>query len=337
MQDFPYRFDMSSVSTCNAKDYSTRGCAMSMDISKVGVGGVETNAVFGMMQCFSASQAVPFPVISVSLIGGNTALTAWPVKSCSVNTDCPIGLECADGLGLTDALKNLYDPFDLLIYGSSDSSPPSGSCKSAVSTNNKGMAKIVEYFTGLPQADDKFAFCLPKFTLPDFEALAEKQPVKYDGKDLYKIKGLNSYAGVLPGLTDQPSVVFFFPPADSESYTWPQKMQRRVEWTSFNFQSGAKITLNLRNAGGVIDTKSLDNDNSEPYTMAADRGPGYWFEICSSTGICWASGRFTVVAEITNRAPPVTGTNKHNHTHTHTHYNMYVCVCVCACVCVYTF
>lgn len=321
---------MSSVSTCNAKDYSTRGCAMSLDISEVGVGGVGTNAVFGMKQCFSASPAVPFPVIVVSLIGGNTALTAWPVKSCSVNTDCPIGLECANGLGLTDALKGLDDPFDLLIYGSSDSSPPSGSCKSAITKNNKGIAKIVEYFTKLTQADDKFAFCLPKFTLPDLAALAEKQPDKYDGKDLYKIKGLNSYAGVLPGLTDQPSLVFFFPPADSESYAWPQKMQRRVEWTSFNFQSGSKITLNLRNAGGgVIDTKSLDNDNSEPYTMAADRGPGYWLEICSSTGVCWASGRFAVVAEITNRATPVKGTKTHTHIniiYIYIYYNVFMCM-----------
>ena len=46
--------------------------------------------------------------------------------------------------GARDEMLQLNDPFDFLIYGSSDSSPPSGSCKLAMSTNNKGIAKIVE-------------------------------------------------------------------------------------------------------------------------------------------------------------------------------------------------
>ena len=40
---------------------------------------------------------------------------------------------------------------------------------------------------------------------------------------------LESYAGVLPGITDQPAVTFAFPPSSSSSYTWPQNKEKRLQ------------------------------------------------------------------------------------------------------------
>merc|ERR1712167_383829 len=89
--------------------------------------------------------------------------------------------------------------------------------------------------------------------------------------------------------TDQPSVVFAFPPAESEAYTWPQKTERRMEWVGFNLPAG-KVSLKLMRSGEAKDTmEELDNDMNEDYTMKAEVGvaSGYYFELCASNGLCF--------------------------------------------------
>jgi len=303
----PFWIDMSSIDTCTAADYSTSGCTMKMDVSNVGFGsaGSNNNVVIGIKQCFSTSLAVPFPSLGMGLMG-NAAMTAWPVQACIQNSDCAIGTECATGLGLTNAIIGMDDPLDLLLYGSG-SNP--GECGSTKSTNNKGIAKVMEYFTGKTQDPAQFAFCMPRFTEPNLEKLITSTS-KVKNVDLWRVNGLSSYKGVLPGITDQPSIVVSFPPSDSESYTWPQKTQRRVEWANFNIPADAKVTLKLMKANAVVDTKAdLTNDMSELYTMSSDVsiGTGYSFAVCASTGVCSSSGKFSVVAEKTDRMPPVKG------------------------------
>ena len=166
-----------------------------------------------MSQCFSSALTVPFPTVGFGLIG-NAAMTAWPIKSCTKNSDCAMGTECGNSLGLSAEMIKLDDPFDLLVYGE-DRGTKADQCGSAKGTNNKGVAKVIEYFTGVAQDPTNFAFCMPKFEQPNTEAIFE-QAGTYENKPLYKVNGLASYAGVLPGITDQPNVVVSFPPADSE-------------------------------------------------------------------------------------------------------------------------
>jgi hypothetical protein len=166
-----------------------------------------------MAQCFSSALTVPFPTAGMGL-SGNAAMTAWPIKSCTKNSDCATGTECGNGLGLSAELIKLDDPYDLLVYGT-DHGSAAASCGSTKGTNNKGVAKVIEYFTGKTQDPTSFAFCMPKFTQPNLEEMF-KQAGTYEDQPLYQLTGLASYAGVLPGITDQPNVVVSFPPADSE-------------------------------------------------------------------------------------------------------------------------
>ena len=169
-----------------------------------------------MAQCFSSALTVPFPTAGVGLIG-NAAMTAWPIKSCTKNSDCATGTECGNSLGLSAEMIKLDDPYDLLVYGEDTAARGSAaaSCGSTKGTDNKGVAKVIEYFTGAAQDPTNFAFCMPKFEQPNLEAIFE-QAGDYESKPLYKVNGLASYDGVLPGITDQPNVVISFPPADSE-------------------------------------------------------------------------------------------------------------------------
>ena len=141
---------------------------------------------------------------------------------------------------------------------------------------------------------NKFEFCIPKFSQPDFETMIATEEVQ--GKTKIKVDGLAAYDGVLPGVSDQPSVVFAFPPAESEAYTWPQKTERRVEWVSFNFPAG-KVSLKLmRNGMAKVTMEDLENDMNEDYEMGADvdTASGY-YELCASNGLCFQSGKFSVL------------------------------------------
>ena len=97
----------------------------------------------GMGQCFSTSLSVPFPAMGMGLIG-NAATVAWPLKSCTQNTDCDAGQECtsSSGLGLSDAIIGIkWDPFDELLNKTTPST-----CSSDKETENQGIAKILGYF-----------------------------------------------------------------------------------------------------------------------------------------------------------------------------------------------
>ena len=258
--------------------------------------------VIGIKQCFSTSLSVPFPAMGMGLTG-NAATVAWPLKSCTQNTDCDTGQECtsSSGLGLSDAIIAIeWDPFDQLL----DQGVNEPTCTSNKKTENKAIAKILEYFTGKGVPTNKFEFCIPKFSQPDFETIIATEEVQ--GKTKVKVDGLAAYDGVLPGVNDQPSVVFSFPPAESEAYTWPQKTERRVEWVSFEFPAG-KVSLKLMRNGKAKDTMAdLENDMNEAYEMGADVdiASGYYYELCASNGLCFQSSKFSVIAEVKNRPKP---------------------------------
>merc|ERR1719183_3165342 len=253
-----------------------------------------------MKQCFSTSLSVPFPAMGMGLMG-NAATVAWPLKSCTQNTDCDAGQECtsSSGLGLSDAIIGIkWDPFDELLNKATPST-----CSSSKETENQGIAKILEYFTGKEVPSNKFEFCIPKFSQPDFGEVYLLEEVQ--GTTKIKVVGLAAYDGVLPGVNDQPSVVFAFPPAESEAYTWPQKTERRVEWVSFNLEG--KVSLKLMRSGEAkVTLEDLDNDMNEAYEMGADVdiAPGYYYELCASNGLCFQSGKFSVVAEVKDRPKP---------------------------------
>ena len=253
----------------------------------------------GMKQCFSTSLSVPFPAMGMALVG-SAATVAWPLKSCTQNTDCDAGQECtsSSGLGLSDAIIEMeWDPFDELLN--------KPTCSSNKGSENQAIAKILEYFTGKAVPPNKFEFCIPKFSQPeDVETIFATKEVQ--GKTQVTVDGLAAHDGVLPGVNDQPSVVFAFPPAESEAYTWPQKTERRVEWVGFNMPAG-KITLKLMRSGEAKDTmEQLDNDMNEVYEMKPEIGvaSGYYFELCASNGLCFQSGKFSVIDEVKDRPKP---------------------------------
>ena len=95
-------------------------------------------------------------------------------------------------------------------------------CTSVPDTSNKMAAAILSYFTGVEaQSAETFGFCAPQLTLPDnLDDVVTSREVS--SKTRYSIPALASYTGVLPGVSDQPSIVFAFPPPDSAAYTWPQ-------------------------------------------------------------------------------------------------------------------
>ena len=153
--------------------------------------------VMGMKQCFSTSLSVPFPAMGMGLMG-NAATVAWPLKSCTENTDCDAGQECtsSSGLGLSDAIIEMeWDPFDELL--------DKATCSSDKGTENKAIAKILKYFTGKEVPPNKFEFCIPKFSQPD--SLDEMITTKdVQGKTQVKVDGLAAHDGVLPGACCQP-------------------------------------------------------------------------------------------------------------------------------------
>ena len=314
--------DFSSIDSCTAKGYGTTGCLLQMDASKLGFANSKSAIVMGMKQCFSTSLSVPFPSMGMGLTG-NAAMSAWPLKMCTQNSDCATGQVCNEDL--TEAIIDIADPLDELLQDTTSS------CRSTKGQNNKGVARMMEYFTGGAKVSEtKFAICIPKFSAPDFDNLIDSKAIDPDrdaevcdlnSNDLWelgsdgngnpnkcklKVNGLASYTGVLPGMTDQPSVVFAFPPAESEAYTWPQKTERRVEWVGFNLPAG-KVSLKLMRSGEAKDTmEELDNDMNEDYTMKTEVGvaSGYYFELCASNGLCFQSGKFSVIAEVKDRPKP---------------------------------
>ena len=253
----------------------------------------------GMGQCFSTSLSVPFPAMGMGLMG-NAATVAWPLKSCTQNTDCDAGQECtsSSGLGLSDAIIEMeWDPFDELL--------DKATCSSDKGTENKAIAKILKYFTGKEVPPNKFEFCIPKFSQPD--SLDEMITTKdVQGKTQVKVDGLAAHDGVLPGVNDQPSVVFAFPPAESEAYTWPQKTERRVEWVGFNLPAGKVLLKLMRSGEAKVTMEELDHDMNEDYKMETEVGvaSGYYFELCASNGQCFQSGKFSVIAEVKDRPKP---------------------------------
>jgi len=101
-------------------------------------------------------------------------------------------------------------------------------CKST-DNSNKMVAELLKYFTGgSTQSAEKFGFCLPQFSFPDDidSVIAESEDLKSVGTTVYTISALEPYIGVLAGVTNQPSIVFAFPPP--ASYTWPQDSERCV-------------------------------------------------------------------------------------------------------------
>ena len=107
-------------------------------------------------------------------------------------------------------------------------------------------------------------------------------------------------------LSDQPSVVFAFPPAESEAYTWPQETERRVEWVSFNLPEGKVSVKLMRNGEAKVTIEDLENEMKVDYEMQTDvdMASGYYFELCASNGLCFQSGKFSVVAEVKDRPKP---------------------------------
>merc|ERR1712216_673323 len=297
------------------------GCLLQMDASKLGFANSKSAIVMGMKQCFSTSLSVPFPSMGMGLTG-NAAMSAWPLKMCTQNSDCATGQVCNEDL--TEAIIDIADPLDELLQDTTSS------CRSTKGQNNKGVARMMEYFTGGAKVSEtKFAICIPKFSAPDLDNLIDSKAIDPDrdaevcdlnSNDLWelgsdgngnpnkcklKVNGLASYTGVLPGMTDQPSVVFAFPPAESEAYTWPQKTERRVERVSFNLEGKVSLKL-MRNGEAKVTLEDLDNDMNEAYEMGADVdiAPGYYYELCASNGLCFQSGKFSVIAEVKDRPKP---------------------------------
>ena len=114
------------------------------------------------------------------------------------------------------------------------------------------------------------------------------------------------------GVTDQPSVVFSFPPPSTSSYTWPQETERRVAWASFNMNPETTFTLKLLKGQGeeIAEVKkdNVKNDAREKVEIpsSVSAGPGYYLSLCdSSSGECWLSGKFDIKPKIENQEEPV--------------------------------
>ena len=157
--------DFSSIDSCTAKGYGTTGCLLQMDASKLGFANSKSAIVMGMKQCFSTSLSVPFPSMGMGLTG-NAAMSAWPLKMCTQNSDCATGQVCNEDL--TEAIIDIADPLDELLQDTTSS------CRSTKGQNNKGVARMMEYFTGGAKVSEtKFAICIPKFSAPDFDNLID--------------------------------------------------------------------------------------------------------------------------------------------------------------------
>ena len=217
-----------------------------------------------------------------------------------------------------------------------------GSCNSAKGTSNKFVAGLLQYFTGdAEQSPSQFGFCIPSLTVPgDLENIVTEKKVTVADKEVSEITPtfLAAYSQGLPGVTDQPSLVFSFPPPAASSYTWPQESPRRVAWSSFNMPKDAQgvattLKLTLLDASGsevsAVSMASLKNDNNEKVTIPATVpvGAGYSMKICADVSAqCWTSDTFVIKAKIENQEKPVE------------HQLLFVfavCVCVCRYMCMY--
>ena len=157
----------------------------------------------------------------------------------------------------------------------------------------------------LSQTATNFAICTPEIDLTSFiaEKAVKTTPTGDYVERLYP--SIESYSGALPGVTDQPSCTFVFPPPDSAAYTWPLEKEKRIQWVSFNFPPDTKVKLNLVRETEKISNMAvadLDNDFEEMITMAADVkiGVGYSILLCADVGkgeACWKSCLFSVVAK----------------------------------------
>ena len=141
--------------------------------------------------------------------------------------DCPAGTRYAYRLG--DGTTQCEIPSDeshcLQQFGNSQRKE----CKST-DNSNKMVAELLKYFSGdSTQSAENFGFCLPQLSFPDDidSIIAETEDLESVGTTLvYTISAFEPYIGVLAGVTDQPSIVFAFPPP--ASYTWPQDSERCV-------------------------------------------------------------------------------------------------------------
>ena len=75
---------------------------------------------------------------------------------------------------------------------------------------------------------------------------------------------------------------------------------------SFNLPAGKVSVKLMRNGEAKVTLEDLDNDMNEAYEMGADVdiAPGYYYELCASNGLCFQSGKFSVVAEVKDRPKP---------------------------------
>jgi len=223
--------------------------------------------------------------------------------------DCPAGTRYVYRLG--DGTTQCEIPSDeshcLQQFGNSQRKE----CKST-DNSNKMVAELLKYFSGdSTQSAENFGFCLPQLSFPDDidSIIAETEDLESVGTTLvYTISALEPYIGVLAGVTDQPSIVFAFPPP--ASYTWPQDSERRVQWASFNLPAGTTVTLRLMQGSSEISGQTkldMTNDMNEPIKIArtVPVAQGYKIELCASTGQCWKSGTFSIKAKIANQPAPV--------------------------------
>eukprot|EP00802_Teleaulax_amphioxeia_P004003 Tamp_04006.p1 GENE.Tamp_04006~~Tamp_04006.p1 ORF type:complete len:1126 (-),score=147.17 Tamp_04006:93-3317(-) len=187
-----------------------------------------------------------------------------------------------------------------------------GQCDSSAG-ENKFVADVLSYFTGQPAANQKFGFCLP--TGVDFSETAIETAFKEekfdDQPNKISLALLAPYSGVLPGVSDQPSLSFAFPPSGASAYTWPQEKEKTVQWVAFNFPKNSKVSITLLKGGSPVTGSSypdLPNNYMTKIKMPASTavGTGYAMRLCALVPAerCWTSGAFAVVPKIENQKPP---------------------------------
>jgi len=323
-----FRVNFENIASCAAKDYGTKGCMMSIDLQSILGTPDESAAVMGMKQCFSTSLSVPFPAGGLAL-KGTLGMTLTPLKMCKETSNCPGGFLCETQL--SSLLTEWPDLFDCLIFGcdasdetlcpldkpdceaekarSAEQAAQRMKHKSIKGTNNKFMAELMKYYTGSPtQSDTVFGFCVPKLSLPDdFESVVTV--TEEEGRTEIVVPALLGSTGVLPGITDQPAVVFAFPPPESASYTFPLESERLCQWASFNLPAGT-LSLTLFQANTAVSDVSYTSEDNKmqklvtlPTTVLV--GPGYHMQLCHSNGQCWKSSGFAVKPKIIDQSPPV--------------------------------
>jgi hypothetical protein len=305
-----FKVNMKDVPSCNAKDYPQRGCLMGVDLATMFGDKAKAKVLMGMKQCFSTALSVPLPAGGLAMQGA-LAMGLSPLKSCIQNSDCGVDDQCEDAAEefLRDEMPDL---FDILIRGDVDTVDPLGcaSPRNVGNMQNKMTASILQYFTGDANPGTKsFKFCVPGFAPGDVDVETIIETKTESDTEIITIKALQSYDGKLPGVTDQPTILFVFP---TSRYTWPQDTEKRVRWVGLNLPAGSSYTLkvargNEREIAGLTQTMGLDSISAAVTLPSATvpAGPGYTIQMCVSAGNCWESEAFTVVPKIQNQEPPV--------------------------------